>query len=384
MSATLSSPAARTPAARTALVVGGGVAGMSAALSLHEAGVAVRLIDRDPDWKVYGAGITITGPTLRVMRRLGILDRVLAEGWTADGILVCNMAGQVVSEISTAAGSLEGLPGAGGILRPVLHRMLADRVLAQGIRVDLGLTVTGIDPGRPKRVQFADGTEGVYDLVVGADGIFSQLRDMTFPRAGKPRYVGQVCWRLMTDRHPAIDRRTYFLGGPMKVGMNPVAPESMYMFLLEPRETPEWLHDAELPDRLSALMEPYGGIVADVRASLAPDSRIVARPLETITLDNPWHRDGVVLIGDAAHATTPQLASGAGMAMEDGVVLGECLATATDVDAALLAFMARRYDRCRLVVDSSLRLGQLERSLSTPVEQISVVERALERLNEPY
>jgi 2-polyprenyl-6-methoxyphenol hydroxylase-like FAD-dependent oxidoreductase len=373
-----------TPAVRNALVVGGGLAGMSAALSLHEAGIEVHLIDRDPDWKVYGAGITITGPTLRVMRRLGILEGVMTEGWTADGILVCDAAGQTLSEIDTAGGALDGLPGAGGILRPVLHRLLAERILATGLRVDLGLSVTDIVPGLPKKVRFSDGTEATYDLVIGADGIFSQLREMTFPQAGKPRYVGQICWRLMTDRHPAIDRRTYFLGGPLKVGMNPVSRTKMYMFLLEPREVPEWLHDADLPDKLSALMAPYGGVVAEVRSALVSDSRIVARPLETITLDDPWHRDGVVLIGDAAHATTPQLASGAGMAMEDGVVLGECLASAPDLSAALEAFMARRYARCRLVVDSSLRLGQLERTLSAPIEQVTVVERALERLNEPY
>lgn len=372
------------PAAATALVIGGGVAGMSAALSLAEAGVAVHLIDSDPDWKVYGAGITITGPTLRVMRRLGILERALAEGWTADGILVCDAAGGVITEISTAAQSLQGLPGAGGILRPALHRMLAGRVRAEGIAVSLGLTVTAIAPGRPKQVSFSDGTEASYDLVVGADGIFSETRERLFPGLAAPRYVGQICWRLMSARHPGITKRTYFLGGPLKVGMNPVSPDGMYMFLLEPRATPERLPDAYLPARLAELMAPYGGIVSEVRAGLGPDSQIIARPLETIVVPDPWHRDGVVLIGDAAHATTPQLASGAGMAMEDGVVLGECVGAAPDLGSALAAFMARRFDRCRLVVESSLRLGQLERNGATPLEQIHVVERALERLNEAY
>ncbi len=373
-----------SPAAATALVIGGGLAGMSAALSLAEAGVAVHLIDSDPDWKVYGAGITITGPTLRVMRRLGVLERVLAEGWTADGILVCDAGGAVITEISTSAQNLQGLPGAGGILRPALHRMLADRIRAAGISVALGLTVTDIAPGRPKRVTFSDGTVASFDLVVGADGIFSETRERVFPGLGQPRYVGQICWRLMSPRHPGITRRTYFLGGPLKIGMNPVSPDGMYMFLLEPRATPERLPDADLPRRLAQLMEPYGGIVADVRAGVREGSQIVARPLETIVVPDPWHDDGVVLIGDAAHATTPQLASGAGMAMEDGVVLGECIAAAPDVDSALADFMARRFDRCRLVVESSLRLGQLERSGATPLEQIHVVERALERLNEPY
>jgi 2-polyprenyl-6-methoxyphenol hydroxylase-like FAD-dependent oxidoreductase len=373
-----------SPDTRRILIIGGGIAGMSAALSLAETGAQVRLIDRDPDWKVYGAGITITGPTLRVMKRLGILDLVLQEGWTADGLLACDAAGQVIAEITTGARALDGVPGAGGLLRPTLHKMLADRIRGADIALSLGLSVTQISDGLPKRVTFSDGTTGEYDLVVGADGIFSQTRDIAFPGLPAPHYVGQVCWRLMSKRHPRIERRTYFLGGPMKVGMNPVSPDSMYMFLLEPATQFTRLPDDQLHLHLGDLMAPYGGIVADVRATLGPESNIVARPLETIFLPQPWYRDGIVLIGDAAHATTPQLASGAGMAMEDGVVLGECLSQTANLDEALEAFMHRRFDRCAMVVENSLKLGQLERTGATPLEQVKVVEAALNKLNDPY
>lgn len=368
----------------SALVIGGGIAGMSAALTLAETVERVHLIDSDPDWKIYGAGITITGPTLRVMKRLGILDRVMTEGWTADGLLVCNAAGEVITEIKTSARTLEGLPGAGGIMRPVLHRLLTERIRQAGIEVSLGTCVSTISNGLPKEVVFSDGKEGTYDLIVGADGIFSSTRAMVFPELPAPHYVGQVCWRLMSRRHPRIERRTYFLGGPMKVGMNPVSSDDMYMFLLEPVKQFERVSDDQLHTRLADLMDGYGGIVADVRAELTPRSMIVARPLETIFVPKPWHRDGIVLIGDAAHATTPQLASGAGMAMEDGVVLGECIAQADTLDEALANFTRRRFDRCALVVESSLKLGQLERQGSAPVEQVKVVETALEKLNEPY
>lgn len=374
----------RRPAVRTALVIGGGLAGMSAALSLREAGVSVRLIDIDPDWKVYGAGITITGPTLRVMGRLGILPAVLEEGYAADGLLACNPDGEVIAEIETASASGDGIPGAGGIMRPVLHRLLSQKIRDADIEVSLGISASEIVSGRPHLVRFSDGSEGRYDLVVGADGIYSQTRQWLFPDLPAPRYVGQVCWRLMTGRHPAITRRTYFLGGPMKVGMNPVARDRMYMFLLEPQSQVTRLPDAQLHVRLAELMTAYGGVVGELREALAPGASIVARPLETIFCPRPWHRDGVVLIGDAAHATTPQLASGAGMAMEDGVVLGECVAQAESLDAALHAFMQRRFDRCSLVVEKSLALGALEKSGSAPVDQIRVVEAALQELNKPY
>jgi 2-polyprenyl-6-methoxyphenol hydroxylase-like FAD-dependent oxidoreductase len=375
---------ASRPAARSALVIGGGIAGMSAALSLSEAGVNVRLIDIDPDWKVYGAGITITGPTLRVMDRLGILPAVLDEGYAADGLLACDPSGTVIAEIETAHDSNGGIPGAGGIMRPVLHRLLAARIARAGIEVLLGLTVIDLDDSSPRAVRFSDGSTGRYDLIVGADGIFSQTRQRLFPGLPPPRYVGQICWRLMTERHPAITRRTYYLGGPMKVGMNPVARDRMYMFLLEPRAEIIRYRDTELHERLAELMSSYGGVVGELREALTAQSNIVVRPLETIFCPQPWHKDGVVLIGDAAHATTPQLASGAGMAMEDGVVLGECIAQADSVDGALDTFMKRRFERCALVVEKSLALGRLEKSGSAPVDQIRVVEAALQQLNKPY
>lgn len=372
------------PAIASALIIGGGIAGMSAALTLADSVERVHLIDSDPEWKVYGAGITITGPTLRVMKRLGILEKVMELGWTADGILACDQTGAIVASIETGSDALDGLPGAGGIMRPTLHRLLAERLRATDVKVSLGLSVRDMGEGQPKKVTFSDGSTGEYDLVVGADGIFSTTREIVFPGAPAPNYVGQVCWRLMSKRHPDIDRRTYFLGGPVKVGMNPVSPDSMYMFLLEPVKEFERVPDDQLHIRLGELMAPYGGVVADVRAGLCADSNIVARPLETVLAPSPWYRDGVVLIGDAAHATTPQLASGAGMAMEDGVVLGDCIAAAETLEAALAAFIARRFDRCSLVVENSLKLGELERAGAAPLDQIRVVETALAKLNEPY
>jgi 2-polyprenyl-6-methoxyphenol hydroxylase-like FAD-dependent oxidoreductase len=111
----------------------------------------------------------------------------------------------------------------------------------------------------------------------------------------------------------------------------------------------------------------------------------VARPLETVFVTAPWHREGVLLVGDAAHATTPQLASGAGMAMEDGVVLGEAMAAADfDLETGLGLFMERRFRRCAFVVERSLSLGRLEREQASPLDQIRAVEDALAELNQPY
>jgi 2-polyprenyl-6-methoxyphenol hydroxylase-like FAD-dependent oxidoreductase len=369
---------------RHALVVGGGIAGMAATIMLRRSGVGVDLIDIDPEWRVYGAGITITGPTLRAFQALGVLDRVMNEAHTADGVQVCSVDGAPLTVIPTPAPAGSNVPGSGGIMRPTLHKILADDVLALRANVRLGLTVDAIaHDGDRTQVAFSDGTTGDYDVVIGADGLFSRVRTLVFPTAQSPQFTGQACWRLMTTRHPAIDRRHYYLGGPVKAGLTPVSSTEMYMFVLENVLEQTWVDPASFPERLRELLQPYGGVLADVRERIDADSAIVYRPLETLLLPAPWFVQRTVMIGDAAHATTPQLASGAGMAVEDGLVLAEELQRAETVEEGLRHFMSRRYDRCRLVVENSIQLGRYEVALAPVTAQTALVEDSLRVLAEP-
>ena len=321
--------------ARRALIVGGGVAGMSAATMLARSGVEVCLVDLDPGWRVAGAGITLTASTLRAFKTLGILDRVIEEGHAHEGIRACDVRGRPLEELrSPPLGP--GIPGAGGILRPVLHRILADGVKALGAEVRLGVGVQSVDQHDSgiAAVDFTDGTQDRYDFVVGADGIHSGLRKLLFPEAPGPRFTGQACWRLTTDRPPAIDRRHFFLGGRGKCGLTPVSAGEMYLFYLEHVPDNPWREPSQQHILLRALLGEYGGVLAAVRDALGPHSRIVYRPLEAHVLRGGWFKGRAILIGDAAHASTPQLASGAGMAAEDGIVLAEELSRGDSVPAA--------------------------------------------------
>jgi 2-polyprenyl-6-methoxyphenol hydroxylase-like FAD-dependent oxidoreductase len=370
-------------AARTALVVGGGTAGMTAAIMLTRAGVAVRIVDIDPNWRVYGAGITITAATLRAFKRVGILERVMDEGHTHAGVQACDVQGRPIEFVRSPV--LEpGLPGAGGILRPVLHRILSDLVKSLGIPVSLGLTVDAlVDRPDGLEVTFSDGTTGRYDMAIGADGIYSKMRTLLFPDAPGPKFTGQACWRLITARPPAIDTRHFFLGGPVKVGLTPVSREEMYLFLLEHVPDNPWRDEPSLPGLLAQLLEPFGGPLADIRRTLGPGARIVYRPLEGGLLRRDWFSGRAILMGDAAHASTPQLASGAGMGCEDGIVIAEEVARASTVEEAFRGFMRRRYERCRTVVENSLEIGRLEVAKAPPAEQTAILARSLQVLAAP-
>jgi 2-polyprenyl-6-methoxyphenol hydroxylase-like FAD-dependent oxidoreductase len=362
----------------TALIVGGGIAGMATAIMLRRAGWGVDLIDIDPEWRVYGAGITITGPTLRAFKAVGILERVMTDAHTAEGVQVCSVAGAPLTLIPTPAPVGANVPGSGGIMRPMLHKILSEDVLALGTQVRLGITVDAIASAvDAERVVFSDGTSERYDLVVGADGLFSKVRSLIFPQAAAPRFTGQACWRLMTTRLPGIDRRHYFLGGPVKAGLTPVSATGMYMFVLEDVPDAGWVDPASFHVRLRALLAPFGGPLADVRERLDATSAIVYRPLETVLLPAPWFAGRTVIIGDAAHATTPHLASGAGMAVEDGLVLAEEVGGAANVAAGLERFMHRRFERCRLVVENSIQLGRYEVERAPVEAQTALVEQSL-------
>lgn len=366
------------------LVVGAGVAGLSAAIAMARRGIAVHVIDHVDAWRPSGAGLTLGAAALRVLQRLGVLDEVMQRGHTHDGIQVCDVQGQPLRFIRSPALPDAQVPGAGGILRSVLQDILRSQAQAWGVTLQLGLTVAQLQ-FTPDKVQAELSQGGVrdYDLVVGADGLSSALRSRYFLQAPQVRFTGQGCWRVVLPRPTALNNRHFFLGGRHKVGLTPVSDAQMYLFLLEHVPDNPWRDPADQVHILQQLLAGYGGVLAEVRDQLDAPSQVVYRPLEAHFLGKVWHHERLLLIGDAAHATTPQLAAGAAMGMEDGQVLGEELARPHTLAQALAAFAARRHDRCRLVVESSLRIGELEVSGASPVAQTQVVDAALHALAQP-
>jgi 2-polyprenyl-6-methoxyphenol hydroxylase-like FAD-dependent oxidoreductase len=335
------------------LIIGGGIGGLTSAIALRRKGFEVEVIERDPDWSVYGVGIIQQGNVVRAMTELGLIDDYISAGFGFDRVQVFIPTGQCVADIATPR-LVEGCPGNVGIGRRALHKVLGDRTKGAGAKVRLGLTVSTLDDyGTGVSVTFSDGSSGRYDLVIGADGLYSQTRDTIFPDAPKPEFTGQSVWRYNFRRTPdVIGLQAY--EGQTGIGLVPLSDELMYMYVTTPEPGNPWYAQEDLASTMRSKIAgvPSPAIQALV-GQITEDNEVVYKPLEWLFLEGAWHKGRVALLGDAVHATTPHLGQGAGMAIEDALVLADELAKGDAVQSALSAYRNRRIDRCRYIVESS-------------------------------
>jgi 2-polyprenyl-6-methoxyphenol hydroxylase-like FAD-dependent oxidoreductase len=369
---------------KTALVIGGGFAGMTAALQLSRQGIAVDLVEIDPTWRTYGAGISLHGAMLRVLKDLGLLARFLEEGYATDDVEIRGPDDTVLMRLPTPRVAGDDVPGGGAILRPALAKILSDAVRATKTNVRLGLTFNTIRKDHTgTHVTFTDGSLGTYDLIVGADGINSSVRKAVFPDAPKPRFIGQSVWRAVLPRPKELETVAMWMGPKLKVGVNRVRAEEVYLFLTEDRPVNDFVAPETQLEALRALLHRFPSpIIRTIADQLNETHQIVYRPLEQMLLPRPWYRGRVVLIGDAVHATTPHLAAGACIGIEDAMVLGEEIAKASTPDAALSGFEARRWERCRMVVENSGQLADIEINNGSREDHAAIMRTSMRTLAE--
>ena len=364
------------------LVVGGGIGGLTAAIALGRHGFAVEVIEREPVWSVYGVGIVQQANVIRAMAGLGILEGYVGAGFPFDGVEIVPPGASAPIAIPSPK-LTEDYPPNLGISRRALHDVLVEQARAAGATIRLGVTVDRMeDDGREVAVQFGDGTQGRYGVVVGADGIHSTARATLFPSAPPPHFTGQGCWRYNMPR--ASDVTTLrFYHGAVGAGLMPISDELMYVYMTtsEP-ENPYYPRQGLAATMAGKLVDAHPEI-ARLAGGITDDAGVVYRPLEAIFLEGDWHRGRVVLIGDAVHATTPHLGQGAGMAIEDAIVLADELARADTIEDAFRAYRDRRYERCRFIYETSLMVGDAQLARREPIDFTAVNRRMFEVTAQP-
>jgi 2-polyprenyl-6-methoxyphenol hydroxylase-like FAD-dependent oxidoreductase len=367
------------------LVVGGGIAGMSLGIGLRRAGIRADIVEVNPEWTVLGLGIALLGPTLRALRTIGLLDRCIAEGFGYSSFAVGNPAGKIVQTVDLPRLNGPDYPAAVGIMRPAFHRALGDACREEGVAVRLGVTVESLrQTANAVEVAFTDGSTDAFDLVVAADGAHSKVRELVFGPDVRPRYTGQTVWRATVERPPEVTSLHVYYGGKGQPGFNPVSPNEMYVFLVQNSPENVRIPPEQLPGTLREQLAGFGGLLADARERITQPEKIVHRPIDALLVPPPWHRGRVLLIGDAAHVPTPHLASGAGIAIEDAIVLVELLRSDAPLADVLTKFMARRYERCRMVVENSVQFGEWEKHPGMPgADPAGLLARSMAALAQP-
>ena len=336
------------------LIVGGGIGGLSMAAALHTCDFAPELIEHRHAWRATGGGIAMQPNGMRVLRTLGVGTAVERAGTVIRFWDFCDDQGEVLSETDLVALWGEVGPFVGIARRELQRALLAG---AAAIPSRLGTSVTSLTQDADHvTVGFSDGATATYDLVIGADGVESDVRALAFG-GPEPVYGGQMVWGSIAPvRRRGLTRLQFLLGDGCFFGLCPVGGDSTYGFgdVAGPR-----FRDP-LQGRLARLRErfaSFGAMVQEYLAALESDSQIHCSPIEWIE-EERWCTGRVVLIGDAAHASLPMMGQGGSLAVEDAVVLAESLRSADTVERALEAYIVRRSPRVRWVREQSRIAGE--------------------------
>lgn len=337
------------------LIVGAGMAGLTLAISLRRQGLNPDIVERQPGWPTHGAGIYLVGNAMRVLGSLQLANEVLQNGSTIRTQTLLNAAGQQLAVIDTESVWAKCGPCV-GIRRASLQNILVKALGGAGVR--FGTSVTALAQQQDSAaVKLSDGSENVYDLVVGADGVRSSIRSHLFGNV-QPRFCRQVGWRFLVSCPASITGWTLFAGHRGVFLIIPVGGGQAYCYadaaVDKPLEDPL---EGRL-ERLRSRFASYASPVPESLAELQSSEQVHYGAIEDI-LQEPWSAGSTLLIGDAAHATSPNMASGAAMAFEDALVLSNLVVSGRTVAQTLSDYTTQRLNRVRWVHEQTHRRDRI-------------------------
>jgi 2-polyprenyl-6-methoxyphenol hydroxylase-like FAD-dependent oxidoreductase len=341
---------------RGVLIVGGGIAGLGLAALLSRARVPCEVVERAERWAPVGAGIVLGVNAMKIMRELAVADALAARSHVIGEMAITDATGRVLGRTN-----LDSLRTRFGISlamhRAVLHEVLLEA--AAGVNIRLGNSVAMLDESGDKTlgVRFADGSEGEYGLVVGADGIDSQVRGLQFGRID-PVYSGYSCWRMVVEAPDLAVRAQEMWGRGLRFGLVPIGSGRIYCFAVANASAGDDDPEEGRIERFRARFGMFADPVPALMDCVREPGDLIHNELSEVR-HTPWHRGRVVLVGDAAHAMTPNMGQGAAMALEDVSVLSELICRGMPLADTLRAFDERRRPRVTWVQDQSRRIGRV-------------------------
>lgn len=345
-----------------ALIIGGGICGPVTAMALQRAGIeAVVFESRERAAGDAGGYLSVATNGLDALRAIDADRVVMQRGFPTLDIVMFNGAGKPLGRVPMGSTHDAGLISH-TIKRPHLHRVLHEEAERRGVRMEFGKRLASAFPiiGGRVRAEFADGSSTTGDLLIGCDGIHSTTRSVIDPSAPKPRYVGLLNFGGYVPHkaigepgawHMIFGARAFFgyvpdgLGGTVWFANIPrAAATELERDQMTAEGWKAWLIDWFARDD-----GPMAELIASGELQLAADNTHDLPKVPT------WHRDSMVIIGDAAHAPSPSSGQGASMAIEDAVFLAQCLRDVPGIDRAFAQFERMRRTRVERIVAQGAR-----------------------------
>lgn len=339
----------------TFIIMGGGIAGLSTAIALRRIGIEATVYEAAPEFKPVGAGITLAANAMKAYRILGLFDDLVAAGRPLTRMSIRAQKGGLLSE-----SRVDTLPG--GLCNLAIHRAALHEVLLS--QLDPGQVIAGKrsadilqEEGR-YTVTFEDGTQTTSKHLIVAEGIHSLIRRKLLPQA-RIRYAGYTCWRgIAPNGDMGITDTSETWGANGRFGIVPIGNDQIYWFATKnaPAGSPvmKAYSNAELLDNYRSYHDPIGEVIRRTPPEYIFWNDIIdLEPMPRFAFDN------LVFVGDAAHATTPNMGQGACQAIEDAIVLAQCLQQNAAVKEAFALFEQRRLKRVHWVVNQSHILGKI-------------------------
>jgi 2-polyprenyl-6-methoxyphenol hydroxylase-like FAD-dependent oxidoreductase len=343
-------------------IIGAGIGGLCTAIGLTRRGFDVQIYEQAAAFGTVGAGLTLWSNAIIALDRLGIEEEAL-NGLRFRCADILDSQGQVL--FSTPMEQINRELGAPtlAIHRADLHRALLAKL--PGDIIHTGATCAAIEQdAEGVTARFQDGTEARADLLIGADGIHSTTRRTIFPQV-KTRYSGYIAWRgianfqsAMTDRTTEAGRTSEAWGPGARFGIVPLGGGQVYWFAtanlpagLKPSPAER---KANLRERFAAWHAPVIDLI-----EATPEDKILYNDIIDIPPMIHWSRGRVTILGDAAHATTPNLGQGACQAIESAVSLSRSLVEEDSVESAFRRYKAERHARTAWITNRSWTMGKV-------------------------
>ncbi|MBL7843155.1 MAG: FAD-dependent monooxygenase [Cyclobacteriaceae bacterium] len=364
------------------LILGGGIAGLTTAIALQHKNIDFMVYEAVPEIKAIGSGISLAGNAMQALGKLNVADDVKARGHLITSMIIQDEKGKYLSALDTRKFIEEH-----GMYNVAIHRGDLHEVLLKNIPAEKMVTGKKVETIHETAdgvvVTFADGSEQRGVAVVVADGIHSVVRKQLLPES-QPRYSGYTCWRGVTANKWGINHQAVETWGPAgRLGYVPIGNNNVYWFAC--KNAPQ--RDERMKNfTISDLIKNFNGYAHPIPEiiSSTPSENLIWSDISDLEPISRFAFNRVLLIGDAAHATTPNLGQGACLGIEDALVVADELSRNADPVAAFQSFEAKRLERAHFIVNTSYRLGkiaQVENKILAAIRNF-VVKLTPQRVNE--